>query len=211
MSIINSISTPILKNRVVTDLVNRTQLNIKFNVAFNHDLSPNEDEHFKSRYGFKIEIFGYPNAEHPPSSQTDRNEQAAHLFSFERTIYRWVPSFNVFGGAGFWGNGSLVRTLTEIFDLSGEPNRDGPLGINKVFYVNQRAVSQQIEMDLLDVNPSVGTPVPGYLGGGVSIQQRPDLIFARILIVDKRTRAVVGTKDSKVLRGFFGLNEHNSI
>ena len=200
MGVINSLSITNFENVIVPTEVNRTRLKVNFNVSFNHEGSEDPTQIYRNLYGYKVEIMGYPD----PNS---RDRSAHQVFNFERTVYRWVPNRNRFGGTGFWGDGRIVRTITDIYDLSGDPSTSGPLEINRVTYANQEVLSQKIEMDLLDVNPAIPVVLPPFFGGGTFYAKEEDQIFARISIVDKRTRTVISHKDSMVLRGYFGTVE----
>lgn len=200
MRVINSLSITNFENLVVTTEPNKTRLKINFDVSFNHDGSENANNIYRNLYGFKVQILGYPEPE-------VRNSEARQVFNFERTVYRWVPDRNRFGGRGYWGDGRIVRTTTETFDLSGEPTLDGQIGISEVTYSNQGTSSQEIELDLLDVNPATPIRLSGPFGNGTFYAREEDKIFARVSIVNKRTGRIVKFEDSNVLRGYFGAVE----
>lgn len=194
MGIIKALSITNFENLAVNNEYNKTKLKLNFNVSFNHEEGTADPTRiYNYNYGYKVEIMGYTNPD-------AIGRTPISIFNFERTEYRWVRNSNGFGGR-------LVRTITEIFNLTGDANLNGQLGVSEVSYTNQAVLSQKIALDLLDINPAIPVELPHFFGGGTYYASEEDQIFARISIVDKRTRTVVSFKDSRVLRGFFGTVE----
>ena len=175
-----------------------TNLTVNFNVVINEPVSggsppmPEEEPHHN--YGFMVKILGYEN----PNSR-DRTER--DLFEFERTVYRWVPSGgNILNGGVFGGR--LERVTTNIYNLTSTPipDIDG-------YHYSQSVNSPDIEMSILDVNPSrvINLPPPW----GTFYSKEVDHIFARVSIVQLETGDIVpgAIATSRVVRGYFGARE----